>query len=193
MKKTLSIVLALVLVLSLSAFAFAETVSSTGDTEKNVTANIVAASTSVTHVYSVELNWTDITALVYNAGTTAYKWNPATLKYEADAANNVAAAWTTNNTSFTITVKNSSDAAITATAAYDDGSDAVVTTCAFTDSKNSVDCDSAAKDIDNYTNTSAIGAITTGTISGTVTVTGGSIAASGTVVGTITITLAPKA
>lgn len=196
MKKILSMILALTMIFSLSITAFAADLNTdeyTGNLTGNVNATYTATAeaTSAGNIYAVSIEWTNIGTLVYSGGSEGtYRWNPTSLKYELDENSAEAAGWT--DASVTITVKNSSNASITATAEYKDNNTGATTSMKdWTDNKCSVTCTSAA--VNNGTtieinDTTTQGAIVSGTISGTVTATG-TISKNTDSVGTITITL----
>lgn len=182
MKKVFSVVLALVMVLSLSLTAFADIPVNNGS--QTVDAEYVAGTVTDTGtVYSVHLEWTSFNDLTYTQGDTVYRWDAATSKYVVDEDKSTDDVW--SGGSFSVTVTNKSNADITATASYaDNAGDSLSTVMDWT--KQSVTCESAARNISGYTGT---GAPTTGVISGTVTVTSGSISADTAGVGTISITI----
>lgn len=179
MKKALTLALAFVMLLSMSVG-----VAAAGPTVSNgtqtVDATYVPGSVSSTGtVYFVQLDWTSLNNLVYSEGSTTYRWDGD--NYVVDSSS--AAAWSGGG--FVATITNKSNADITATASYvDNGQDSLTTEMEWT--QQSVTCESAAKNIVNYAGT---GTPTTGTLSGTVKVTAGSISANTAGVGTISITL----
>lgn len=189
MKKTCSILLALAMVLALSVPALATTLPTTGNNDSHdVEATYNAGTTSKGYpVYSITLTWSNIENLVYTSGDTVYNWNSGTHKYEPTTS---ASSWTKAETSFTLKVDNDSDVGITATATFAaTGSlTAECTGTSWTANACSLNVESAAKDI--AADFSGTGETQTGTISGTVKVTGGSISAD-TKVGTITVVLRP--
>ena len=189
MKKTCSILLALAMVLALSVPALATTLPTTGNNDSHdVEATYNAGTTSKGYpVYSITLTWSAIEKLAYKSGNTTYTWQPDKHQYKSSTT---AGSWTKDETSFTLTVDNDSDVGITATATFAaTGSlTAECTGTGWTANECSLNVESAAKDI--AADFSGTGETQTGTISGTVKVTGGSISAD-TKVGTITVVLRP--
>lgn len=180
MKKIVSFALALVLVFALSATALAVDVDNSSQTvgATYVPGNNVNAG----NIHHIVLGWTGIENLIYTDGDTTYTWNSTSHQYEKGTKGN--GTWST--VSFSVTVTNHSNIGITATADYVDADGGPVTTAEW--GTKSVTCGSAADGID-FTNTTATGAATSGTISGTVKVTSGTIAESTAKVGTISITI----
>ena len=134
MKKFLSILLALTMVLSLGTVAFADNSATiTSVTESNTASFDVTGTVTVNEgayadvVYSVKVEWTvDPLALEVNKAQP-YTWNPATLRYEAGTADSDTIA--AKDVEVSITLTNSSNAAVNYTVAYaDNGSDAWTTT-----------------------------------------------------------------
>lgn len=109
MKKFVSIILALVMVMSLSTTAFAVTIT-TGNQSIDVEAKY-QDNTSTATVYSVEVTWG---AMKFTYGESGSKtWNPDNHTYSG----NTSAAWTASGN--TVTVTNHSNAAVTASFAFD--------------------------------------------------------------------------
>ncbi len=106
MKKVFAIFLALTLVFSLSVTAFA---AGTGDYTQNVTGSYNAGTAADT-VYSVDISWEEL-SFTYTAPAVG-SWNPDTLSYDGAATQGT---WSGTGT---ITVKNRSNVAITATPSY---------------------------------------------------------------------------
>ena len=189
MKKTCSILLALAMVLALSVPALATSLPTTGNNDSHdVEATYNAGTTNKGYpVYSITLTWSNIDNLVYTSGNTVYNWQPDTHTYKPTTS---ASSWTKDSTSFSLKVDNDSDVGITATATFA-ATGSLTAECTGTNwSSNQcvLQVESAAKDIaDDFTGT---GETQSGTISGTVKVTGGSISAD-TKVGTITVVLRP--
>lgn len=180
MKKAISLFLALVLVLSMSVTALAVEVD---NSSQDVGATYVpGTNVNAGNIHHIVLGWTGIENLVYTDGDTTYTWNSTTHQYEKGTKGN--GTWST--VSFSVTVTNHSNVGITATADYADADGGPVTAIDWT--TKSVTCNSAAEGID-FTNTTATGAATSGTISGTVKVTSGTITESTAKVGTISITI----
>ena len=116
MKKFLSLALALMMVLALSVTCFAATSTITangGTATGDISATYQAGATDGEIVYSVDVEFGDMTFVYTAAGTT--KWDPATHSYPASAA----AGW--DKTTATITVTNHSNTALTATLAVNKG------------------------------------------------------------------------
>lgn len=183
MKKALSLILALAMVMSLAITAFAaETIAPSGNNgSMDVGADYVAGSNvNAGEITAVTLTWTAVNPK-FTDGNTTYTWDAQNHKYVANKANG---SWA--NGSFTVTVTNHSNVAITATAAYSDAEGGPETSVTWTE--QSVTCESAAKGID-FTNTTTQGAATTGEIEGTVKVDSGTITENTAKVGTITITI----
>lgn len=180
MKKALSLLLALIVVMTLSVGAMA--VSHTGDDSMDVDADFVAGDVSDTGViHSVHIEWNSIAKLTYTEGDTKYLWDAASQKYVV--ASSTESEW--SGGAFKVTITNRSNADITATASYTDtANDGLTTEMEW--AKQTVTCESAAKNIINYSGT---GSPTTGELSGTVKVTEGSINANTAGVGRITITI----
>lgn len=187
MKKALSLILALAMVMSLGISAMAEEINA-GENEIDVGASYTGGGVSITGtVYSVKLSWTAIENISYNAGTVAYKWDATKLEYVEDTNNSVSAGWNKDTTSCTITVTNSSNAAVTATAAFTQKENIGATVnCTFTN--NGAEIASAAPTQAELANGTTEGSAKTGTITANVTASG-ELNSGVTSVGTITITI----
>lgn len=189
MKKTCSILLALAMVLALSvpALATANPITPAGG-ESSKTVEAIYEEGQEYHgdnVYSITLTWSAIDSLVYKDGNTRYTWDPDKLQYNGSADSG---SWTTGNTSFTLTVENRSDDGITAIAAFNaaNGLTAECTGNGWSNNECRLVLESAAKNLGSgFVGT---GVAQSGSIAGTVTVTGGSISGD-TAVGTITVKL----
>ncbi len=120
MKKIMSLVLALALVLSMGVTVFAEETiveNTTGDGSKNidVTAKYEAGNEEWGGVkYYVTISWTETNDLKYKDNTVTYKWDTDGMKYKAETGTDGAFAGTD---AIEVTVKNKSNAAITASCA----------------------------------------------------------------------------
>lgn len=185
MKKALSLTLALALAMTMTAFAADINV---GNNTMDVGASYTGGGVSVSGtVYSVNLTWTDIDSISYDAGTTAYKWDANALEYVVDDEHTVDAGWSKDDTSCTITVTNSSNAAVTATASFAPKANIGATvTCEFTN--NGVEVASAAPTEAQLANGTTAGSVKTAQITATVTA-NGALNSGVTSVGTITVTL----
>lgn len=180
MKKLVSLLLAIVMMMSLAVSASA--VSFTGDGSKNVGAEFVEGQISDTGtIYSVKLEWTSLNNLVYTEGNVTYRWDATNHKYVVDSTTD--SVWSGGN--FEVKITNNSNAAITATADYNDTTTDSLTT-AMTWTNQTATLKSAADGITNYVGT---GAATTATLSGAVKVTEGTISEDTANVGTISITI----
>ena len=138
MKKFLSLLLALTMMLSLSITAFAadtspKTVASV--TEGSNTASFDVTGTVTVNeeayadvVYSVLVEWTVAPlALVVNK-TQPYTWDPATLRYVPGTADSDPDSFEAQDVEVTITLTNSSNAAVNYTVAYADNATDGLTT-----------------------------------------------------------------
>ena len=113
MKKLTSLLLALIMVVSLSTVAFAaETNNGIGDYSAEVTGSYVAGTTSSGTIFSVDIDWTDM-SFTYHA-EKAPVWDPEEHKYSETAK----AYWEGEGT---VTVTNHSNAKISATPKYTAG------------------------------------------------------------------------
>lgn len=111
MKKLTSLLLALIMVVSLSTVAFAaETNNGIGDYSAEVTGSYVAGTTSSGTIFSVDIDWTDM-SFTYHA-EKAPVWDPEEHKYSETAK----AYWEGEGT---ITVTNHSNAKISAVPVYE--------------------------------------------------------------------------
>lgn len=119
MKQFLSVILALALMLTLALPAFAADVTgestANGSASQEVTAEYVAPTDDTAgKIYRVTITWEpteEEDALTYTGKHTVYKWNPETLKYEANAEGTTEAGWT-GAAGYEVTVANRSNAAV---------------------------------------------------------------------------------
>ena len=185
MKKAISLTLALALAMTMTAFAADINVdNNTIDVGASYTGGGVSVSGTV---YSVKLTWTAIENISYDAGTTAYKWDAAQLKYVEDDTKSVDAGWNKGETSCTITVTNSSNAAVTATAAFSAKENIGATvSCEFTN--NGVEVASAAPTEAQLAAGTTAGSVKTAQIGANISA-NGALNSGVTSVGTITITI----
>ncbi len=109
MKKILALIMTLTLVMSLSITAFAATVG-TGDKNIDVEGKYQDNTTAPT-VFSVDVTWGAMQFTYTESG--AMTWNPENHTY----TDNTSAGWTANGN--TVTVTNHSNAAVTASFAFD--------------------------------------------------------------------------
>ena len=109
MKKALAILLTLALMCAgLTVFAESTTVSSPGETAEIDVQGKYAASAPPATVYHVDVSWGSM-EFTYNAATQG-SWNPSTHSYDEGSQ----ASWTYETNANVITVKNHSNAGITA-------------------------------------------------------------------------------
>lgn len=193
MKKVISLLLVVVLAFSLSVTALAVDVDNNsqtvGATYVPGTVQIVGAdgTVSTATVYSVNLTWTAIANVSYDGGKDAYYWDASALEYKKHDTASEAADWTKDETSCTITVTNSSNAAVTATAAFTPAADIGATaTCTFTN--NGCTVASAAPTQAQLEAGTTAGSIQTNTITANVAVSG-TLKSGVNSVGTISITI----
>lgn len=193
MKKAISLFLALVLVLSMSVTALAVEVDNSsqdvGATYVPGTVQIVGpdGQTTTATVYSVNLTWTSIANVSYDGGKDAYYWDASALEYKKHTTASEAAGWTADETSCTITITNSSNAAVTATAAFTPAAEIGATaSCSFTN--NGCVVASAAPTQAQLEAGTTAGSAKTGTITANVSVSG-DLKSGVTSVGTISITI----
>ena len=121
MKKALSMILVLTMVLALALPAMAaETITPTdGESSMDVKATYTAPKDKISgNVYTATIAWraAEVTgeALTFTGATTAYVWNPATMKYEKKdnvEGTSAAAKWT-GSAGYVVTVTNKSNAEI---------------------------------------------------------------------------------
>lgn len=195
MKKALSLALAGVMALALAVPAFAETepvvpdtsTTGTGSDSTDITATYdELEDPEVATVYLVTVDWSTEGTLTYTNGKTAYKWNAADTKYEKVAADSEDAGWS-GEVKVTVNVTNKSNAEVEASASWEAKN--VTSVCAFTSDVSKVTVENAAKDVEIADGKT--GSAKTATISGTVTVSEGTINVTDTVIGTLTVTIAP--
>ena len=179
MKKIISLLLAVMLLASLSVTALAEDVTpSAGSSSQTVTASYNAGTDSAATVYYVTVDWTcSSNDIAYSAGTTVYTWNAEELTYSETAPND--AGWS-GTASYTVTVKNRSNAPVNASAAWTPAKGITVGATVG----DPITVSTAAKGFGET------GAEQTGTIAVDVaTPTAGSVSSNGAVIGTITVTI----
>ncbi len=192
MKKTMRTLAALGLVCAMGTVSFAAETN----TITSVTAGSNSASQSVKAtysktgetrkgdaVYSVKIDWSDMGVTYKVVQDTVYKWNPSQLKYEKTDSEPTSKEWDSED-KVTINVTNSSDAAIKATAAYSNAKNGETITFV----NETINLDSAAKNISDYTDQDVKGTATTGTFVGTIS--GEGITETNTL-GNITVTIEP--
>lgn len=190
MKKTLTILLASLLVIALAIPAFAvdsDPIKSVGGTAtQDVQAQYNAAQTGeVATVYYVTVEWSVNSNITYSEGTTTYRWDAENTKYVVDTA--AVPGWDGTAT-VDITVKNNSNAEITATA---DWKAAAGIEAACTYDHQSVNVDNAADGVEIAADEE--GETKEATIKATVQKpTAGKITADNKTVGTITVTISAK-
>ena len=143
-------------------------------------------------VYSVTLQWDDIADLVYtSASAGTYVWDTEEHVYVLEEGSSDSGAWSTTSTEITINVTNDSNADITVSGTYEDAEDSV-TTEADDGSFAAIILETAAQSngvIIPYTDTTTNGEAQSGELTGTVSVTDGTISAD-TTIGTLTVTVA---
>ena len=117
MKKILAALIALAMIacMSIPAFAAEATLSDLGNQTIDVEATLVTREDVTVNVYSVNVEWDDMT-FTYTTAQTTYTWNPENLEYDAVTD---PAGW--NKANAAITVTNSSDLAVVVTAAATNG------------------------------------------------------------------------
>lgn len=194
MKKLISLALALTLALCMSVTAFA-TIDA-GDNDIDVPATYNPGTVSIVgpdgtaataNVYSVKLEWTAIANLVYDGGNEAYYWDATAMEYKKHETASQKADWDNNQASCTITITNSSNAAIQATAAFAAAEDIGATVnCTF--ANNGCTVASAAPTQAQLEAGTVAGSAKTGTITASITASG-ALKSGVTTVGTITITI----
>lgn len=188
MKKYLVALLALVMMFALAIPVFAEPVevSVPGSSSADIKADYEEGEVddTVTTVYLVTVDWATESTLKYSDGTTTYKWNANTTKYEAQDPEDQ--GWT-GDAKVTITVTNKSNDAIKASAAWENADD-IVANCAFESEKNAVEVASADQNT-SITEGKLEGEAVTETIKAIVTVSDGAISEADAKVGTVTLTI----
>lgn len=192
MKKTMKTLAALGLVCAMGTVSFAaESNTIESVTGSNTATHAVNATFSETgnnvegaKVYSVKIDWTDMTVKYNVEKDTTYKWNVTSLKYEEDsAASSIIKSEGWNDNTVKIDVTNSSNAAIKASATYAKKGEETITF------DKELELKSAALNGDNaiqFTDTTTKGVEQKGTITGTIS--GGKITNNDTL-GTITVTI----
>ncbi len=185
--------MAMVLSLSVSALAANEaTHNNDAFTSGNPSTDIAVSGTytpasdgTPATMYSVKISWT-LTNPSYSAGTTTYTWNPSTTTYETPTTTD--AGWTKG--SLSVTVENSSNAKVWATATLADETGDDVTLAWDGEKSQRQVVESAASETD-LTGDSKVfkGSVKKLTFSGALSVTAGTISASDTTLGTVTVTL----
>lgn len=103
--------LALLCAASVSALAATETIDKTKGSTANVTGTYVAGTATQT-IYSVDISWGSM-AFTYTDASEG-TWDPTTHKYD----NATAAAWSCADGANKVTVRNHSNAVVTATLSY---------------------------------------------------------------------------
>lgn len=192
MKKTISILLALVLVLSLSVPAFAEpyTTGSGTTTSEDVTATFVDGSTGeVAKSYYVNVSWEVSSSLTYTAGDTTLTWNAEEMQYESSTEEGT---WTGEAT-VKVTITNKSNAAISATAIWNQDTAAGATAeMSFNNATVQVEDASVGVALENGAKAEAP---KTATITGTISSdnVSGSISNSNAKLGNVTVSFKPAA
>lgn len=169
MKKILSLILALILVMSVATTALAATIT-TGDQSIDVQAKYQDNTTTAT-VYSVDVTWGAMQFTYTESG--ALTWDPATHAY----VDSTSGTWTGNGN--TVTVTNHSNAAVTASFAFNALDDYSTVTGSFDVASETLD----AGVVDGYDTADSVTATLTlaGELAETVT--------DFTKVGTITVTI----
>ena len=136
MKKFLSLLLTLTMMLSLCTVAFAAggEATVTGVTEDNTASFDVTGTVTVNEdayadiAYSVKVEWT-VADLALNINKDqSYTWNPATLSYEVGTATADPTGFDAQDVAVSITLTNSSNAAVNYAIAYADNSTDTLTT-----------------------------------------------------------------
>ncbi|MCD8322249.1 MAG: hypothetical protein LUC89_05105 [Oscillospiraceae bacterium] len=118
MKKLLALVLAAALILALSVTAFAATITTNGGTDSAPVYATYVSGGEEKIIYSVDISWGDMTFTYTDA--SAGDWDGSSHTY----TNETEAAWTASASGADeITVKNHSNAAITAALTYTPGDD----------------------------------------------------------------------
>lgn len=197
MKKLLSLALAIALVFAMGVTALADdTLTGAGSGNVDVTADYTAhenntsdilSNAAGTKVYSINIAWNkDSNTIIYNGGTTTYKWDTTNTKYVAETED-VGKGWS-GTAAYTITVTNYSNASIGAGATWGTLNGVTVAATCGPD----ITVESAAS---NITTAAGITGGTEGSAkSGTIAVdvatpTAGEISADNTPIGRITVTI----
>ena len=117
MKKILAALIALAMIacMSIPAFAGQVTLEELGNQTIDVEATLVTREDVTVNVYSVNVEWEDMT-FTYTTAQKTYTWDPENLEYDETVD---PAKW--NKASAAITVTNSSDLAVAVTASATNG------------------------------------------------------------------------
>ena len=190
MKKTLGIILAILMTLTLSVTAFAADdavqvplTDGQGSAAHDVNAEYKEDADVTNTVYHVTIAWDVQSNLTYTKDGATYTWNPTELEYTK--AGGTTGKWDGSAT-VNVTVTNSSNAEITATPKWA-SKEGITATCTGANAVNVGRADEGVTPGE-----SGKGQAKKETITGTITVSAGSISSDDTKIGTITVTIAPK-